>query len=247
MSNDLTTRLAAGLQDLSIKPTGKENIDQGERALSIVAGSYLLYKSLKNIINHPFLAIQGAAAGGYLMYRGATGVCPIYERIGKDTTDPEAINITESITVNAPREKVYAFWRELSNLPKFMKHLKTVYEISGTESHWVANTPGNLFELDWNAEITREDEGSYLGWQSIEDSSIENAGKVEFKDTLNGTGTEIHVEIDYFPPAGSVGRGIVSLFNGVFEKMIREDIKNFKEYAEEADFKAYLGVTSTTL
>lgn len=247
MSNELTTKVISELKELSIRPTGKENIDQGERALSIVAGTYLLYKGLKNIIHHPFLGLQGAAAGGYLLYRGATGVCPIYERLGKDTTDPEAINITEEIIVNAPRDKVYAFWRELSNLPKFMKHLKSVYEISGTESHWVANTPGNLIELDWNAEITREDEGSYLGWQSVEDSMIENAGKVEFRDTLNGTGTEIRIEIDYFPPAGSVGRGIVSLFNGVFEKMIREDVQNFKAYAEAADFKAYVGLSSTTL
>lgn len=243
MSNVLKTRIVDGLNDLSISPTGKENIDQGERALSVVAGSYLLYKGLKNMISHPFLGLQGAAAGGYLIYRGATGVCPIYQKLGKDTTDPQAINITEDFVVAAPRDKVYAFWRELSNLPKFMKHLKSVYEISGTESHWVANTPGNLIELDWNAEITREDEGSYLGWQSIEDSMIENAGKVEFKDTLNGTGTEIHIEIDYFPPAGSVGRGIVSLFNGVFEKMIREDIISFKAYAEAADFRAYAGLT----
>lgn len=247
MSNELKTKVISELKALSIQPTGKENIDQGERALSIVAGTYLLYKGLKNIIHHPFLGLQGAAAGGYLLYRGATGVCPIYERLGKDTTDPEAINITEQITVNAPKDKVYAFWRELSNLPKFMKHLKSVDETSGTESHWIANTPGNLIELSWNAEITREDEGSYLGWQSVEGSMVENAGKVEFRDTLNGTGTEIHVEIDYFPPAGSVGRGIVSLFNGVFEKMIREDIQGFKDYAEAADFKNYAGLSSTTL
>ncbi len=243
MSNLLKTKIVDELKELSFSATGKENIDQGERALSLVAGSYLLYKGLKNIIDHPLLALQGAAAGGYLIYRGATGVCPIYKKLGKDTTDPQAINITENIVVAAPRAKVYEFWRELSNLPKFMKHLKSVYEISGTESHWVANIPGNLIELDWNAEITREGEGSYLGWQSIEDSMIENAGKVEFRDTLNGTGTEIHIEIDYFPPAGSVGRGIVSLFNGVFEKMIREDIKGFKAYAEAADFMAYAGLT----
>ncbi|MGY4384786.1 putative membrane protein [Pedobacter sp. UYP24] len=243
MSNLLKTKIVDELKDLSFSATGKENIDQGERALSVVAGSYLLYKGLKNIIDHPLLALQGAAAGGYLLYRGATGVCPIYQKLGKDTTDPQAINITEDIVVAAPRDKVYAFWRELSNLPKFMKHLKSVYEISGTESHWVANTPGNFMEIDWNAEITREDEGSYLGWQSNEDSMIENAGKIEFKDTLNGIGTEIHIEIDYFPPAGSVGRGIVSLFNGVFEKMIREDINGFKAYAEAADFMAYAGLT----
>ena len=72
---------------------------------------------------------------------------------------------------------------------------------------------------------------------------IDNAGKVEFNDTLNGMGTELLIEINYFPPAGSVGRGLTSLFNGVFEKMIREDVQNFKTYAEQADFKRFAGLT----
>ena len=223
------------------------NIDQGERILSVIGGSYLLYKSLKNIGKHPFLALQGAAASSLLIYRGATGVCPVYQRLDIDTTDPQAINITETITVNAGREKVYGFWRELSNLPKFMNHLKKVTEINPTQSYWIANTPGNLFELNWNAEITHEEEGSYIGWQSTAGSMIENAGKVTFTDTLNTIGTELHIELNYFPPAGSVGRGIASLFNGIFEKMIREDIQNFKHYAEQEDFLNYAGLISEDL
>lgn len=230
------------LDSFALSTTGKENIDQGERVVSLLAGSWLLYKSLKKIGKHPFLGLQGAAAGGLMLYRGVTGICPIYQRIGKDTTDPQAISIVENIVVNAPKDKVYAFWRELSNLPKFMKHLKSVEEASDKVSLWTANTPGGLLDLNWNAEITREETGVYLGWQSLEGSMIDNAGKVEFRDTLNGTGTELHIEIDYFPPAGSVGRGIASLFNGIFERMIREDIQRFKSYAEESDFKQYAGL-----
>ena len=242
MTNEITDKIVSGLKDLSIEPTGKENIDQGERIISVVAGGWLLYKSLKNLAKHPLIGLQGTAAAGLLLYRGATGICPIYKKLDKDTTDPAAIVITEEITVNAPKEKVYAFWRELSNLPKFMKHLKSVDEIDEDISLWTANTPGGLIDLKWNAQITREDKGQYIGWQSVEGSMIDNAGKVEFKETLNGTGTEIHIEIDYFPPAGSVGRGVTSLFNGVFEKMIREDIQRFKAYAEAEDFKAYAGL-----
>ncbi|WP_442587285.1 SRPBCC family protein [Pedobacter sp. AW31-3R] len=242
MKNTISNKIVGGIKELSIEPKGLENIDQGERLISVFAGSWLLYKSLKKIGRHPFLGIQGVAAGGLLLYRGATGICPVYKKLNKDTTDPEAINITEDITVNVSRDKVYAFWRELSNLPRFMKHLKSVEEISSEISLWKANTPGALIDLKWNAEITREETDEYIGWQSLEGSMIDNAGKVEFRDTLNGTGTEIHIEIDYFPPAGSVGRGVTTLFNGVFEKMIREDILNFKAYAEATDFRNYAGI-----
>lgn len=242
MSTTLTKEISSGLKLLNFNKNESPNIDNGERALSLGTGIYLLYKSIKNLRKHPFMALQGAAISSVMVYRGATGICPIYKSLGKDTTDPEAINITEQITVNVSRDKVYAFWRELSNLPKFMKHLKTVIDLGNDQSHWVANTPGNLVDISWNAEITREEEGEYIGWQSIENSMIDNAGKIEFKDSLNGTGTELTIEINYFPPAGSVGRSLTSVFNGVFEKMIREDIKNFKTYVELNDFKIFAGL-----
>lgn len=221
------------------------NIDNGERAISILAGGYLIYKSFRNLAEHPLLALQGAAAGGLLLYRGTTGVCPLYKKLEIDTTDPQAIHINEQITVNVARDKVYGFWRELSNLPKFMSHLKQVTEISETKSHWIANTPGNVIDLEWYAEITHEENGRYIGWQSTENSTIQNAGKITFSDALNQTDTEIHVEISYFPPAGSVGRGLTSLFNGIFEKMIRADIQQFKEYVEHLDFRTYIGLPTS--
>ncbi|MGF1924352.1 MAG: YgaP-like transmembrane domain, partial [Bacteroidia bacterium] len=150
----MDNNLLHSLTDIKRKPNPDTNIDNGERALSIIAGGYLLYKSLKKITKHPLMGVQGVAAGGMLLYRGVTGVCPIYKRLNIDTTDPQAIHIHETITVNASRDKVYGFWRELANLPKFMKHLKQVTETSRTESYWVANTPGNLIELNWKAEIT---------------------------------------------------------------------------------------------
>ena len=244
MKNELTNRVIEGLSTLSVAPTGKENIDQGERIVSLLAGSWLLYKSIKNIVNNPLIGLHGAAAGGLLVYRGATGICPIYKYLDKDTTDPQAINISEDITVNVAKDKVYEFWRDLSNLPKFMNHLSSVEEVSSSQSLWKAKTPGGLIDLKWNAEITREEEGLYIGWQSVEGSMIDNAGKVEFRDSINGTGTEIHVEIDYFPPAGSVGRGVASLFNSLFERMIREDIQNFKSHVETEDFKNFAGLAA---
>ena len=242
MKNQLSTQIKERLTSFGLSTTGKENIDQGERIISLLAGSWLLYKSLKKIGKHPFLGFQGAAAGGLMLYRGATGICPINKQLGRDTTDTQAISITEDIIVNAPKDKVYAFWRELSNLPKFMSHLKSVEEISDGVSLWTAHTPGGLIDLKWKSEITRDEVGEYLGWQSMEGSMIDNAGKVEFREALNGTGTELHIEIDYFPPAGSLGRGITSIFNGIFERMILNDIQRFKTYAEETHFKQYAGL-----
>ena len=71
-----------------------------------------------------------------------------------------------------------------------------------------------------------------IGWQSLPNSTINNAAKVIFHDALNGQGTELEVVIIYHPPAGELGSGIAKLLNPVFEKIIRQDVMNFKEYIE---------------
>lgn len=61
---------------------------------------------------------------------------------------------------------------------------------------------------------------------------INNAGKVTFHETGNGQSTELEVVISYHPPAGELGSNIAHALNTVFEKMIRQDIMNFKDYIE---------------
>lgn len=227
------------LQSSGIAANEETNINDTERFISVAAGTFIMYKGISQILSHPLIALQEAALGGYLMYRGASGHCPIYEKIGKDTTDLPAIRITETFIVSKPREEVYRFWRNLENLPRFMKHLHSVKEIDDKYSYWKANIPGELVRLDWNAQITREEENRYIGWQSVEGSMIDNAGKVEFKDAVSGAGTELQVEINYFPPAGAIGHGIAKLLNSVFENMVREDIKNFKHYIEGENYQQF--------
>lgn len=239
MLEAVTHKMTDSLKGTFLETDGKVNVNAGERVISIAAGAFIFYKALSQAIKHPIIALEEAAVGSYLLYRGATGYCPLYSKIGKDTTDPEAISINERFVVNSPKEKVYAFWRKLENLPRFMKHLASVEQIDDKISHWKVNIPGEMMGISWNAEITREEENAYIGWQSVADSQIDNAGKVEFKEALNGEGTELNVEINYFPPAGIVGQGLAKLFNRVFANMVREDITNFKHYVEGEDYQTY--------
>jgi uncharacterized membrane protein len=236
---DAITDRLQGKLDLSSIQSENVNVNASERILSVLGGAFLAFNSLSKIKKHPFIALQEAVAGGVLIYRGATGFCPVYSALDKDSTDPGAINISASFIVDRPRPEVYAFWRRLENLPKFMKHLSSVEEHDQSRSHWRANLPGEILKLSWNAEITREEENSYIGWQSVEGSMVENAGKVMFHDAINGSGTELTVDIGYFPPAGTLGQGVARLLNGLFEKMVRNDITNFKHYIEGEEYKTY--------
>lgn len=214
--------------------TGVVNVGQTERMVSVGLGAFLLSSGLGNLTKHPIKGLLRTIMGGALLYRGVSGHCPVYASMGKTkgVSHTQAINIRTGLIVNKPKDEVYAFWRKLENLPLFMKHLASVTEIDAKHSHWEAEVPGGVGRVKWNAEIVKEEEGHLIGWQSIPNSTVNNAGKVTFKEALGGQGTELEVVISYHPPAGELGAGIAKSLNPVLEKMIRQDIMNFKDYIE---------------
>lgn len=204
------------------------NVSPAERGASLLAGAYFLYDALAKEKKSGLEAVLA----GYLLYRGASGNCFVYNAIGKTKPDNRSRNVNIQIRqiVNKPREEVYAFWRNLENLPLFMEHLESVDNLNDSISVWEANIPGNMGTIRWKSEIVKERENELLGWQSLPGSSIENAGKVEFRDA--GDATELHVVISYHAPGGIPGESAARLLNPVFEDMVEEDIRNFKWFIE---------------
>lgn len=208
------------------------NLDWPERYASVLMGISLFASGIRRLTDRPVLNIVKSVAGGYLMYRGVTGHCPLYASIGKYNTTPRNVNIRNTFIVNRPRAEVYRFWRQLDHLPSFLSHLKSVTVLDAKRSHWEVKLPGKVAKISWDAEIVEDQEGYLIGWQSVPGAMIHNAGKVEFKDSPDGKGTILSIVISYTPPAGGVGTAVGRLLNPVFEKIVRKDISNLKSYLE---------------
>ncbi len=205
-----------------------KNVGRTERIISAVAGSLLLFHGLKK-----GKRISEMSLGSFLLFRGATGYCPVSEAISKNKTIAHSckINIKTSVVINKPRQEVYEFWRKLENLPLFMKHLESVTVIDEKTSLWKAKGPGGLGNIEWKSEIVNEQVNQGIGWQSLPGSDINNAGNVQFKD-IGPVTTEVDAVISYEAPGGIVGEGVGKLLNPIFEKMVKSDIENLKEYLE---------------
>lgn len=209
------------------------NVGWPERMISAVGGVLLVSSGLSHLGHTPVKSFLKTLLGGWLLYRGASGNCALYTSLGKtkNVTHTPAINVRTELTVQRSRYDVYDFWRKLENLPLFMRHLASVREIDDNHSHWEAIMPANLGRTRWTAEIVKEEYGSFIGWQSIAGASIENAGKVEFRDAPDG-GTELRIVITYRAPAGDLGAGIARLLNPIFQKVVERDVHQFKNYIE---------------
>jgi uncharacterized membrane protein len=131
----------------------------------------------RTLFKSPFSSILKIGAGGYLLNRGITGHCEIYDRITKYVENSVNINIRSSFLIHKPRHEVYDFWRRLDNLPLFMTHLKSVTLLGNDKSHWILKMPKGVPNLSWNAAIVKDKPDEMIGWHSLPGSIILNAGK----------------------------------------------------------------------
>ena len=212
------------------------NLTWPERYISVAAGVKLSFSGIRHLFKSPFASLLKLGAGGYLLNRGITGHCELYSQAGKHSLSPVNVNIKSSFTVNKPRHEVYNFWRKLDNLPLFMNHLEHVDVIDSERSHWVLKLPTGVASVSWDAEIVMDVPHELLGWSSLPDSIIDNAGKVRFRDTADG-GTLIDLVITYQPPAGGLGASVAHILNPVFKNMVDTDVQNFKQYMDLADME----------
>lgn len=215
----------------SLIPGLETNVSLLERMLMVAAGSYLMYDAFAG--NKKKVA-QSIAAGGMLA-RGISGYCPIYDATSNEggTMKSSNVNIRTSITIDRPVSEVYAFWRKLENLPKFMKHLESVTETNKLTSEWKAKGPAGIGSLSWKSEILMDEKDKMLSWHSLPESTIDNAGKVYFKDL--GGSTELDITISYHAPLGKAGETTAKLLNPIFERMVKKDVESLKSYLENGE------------
>ena len=87
------------------------------------------------------------------------------------------------MTINAPPEQVYRFWRRLDLLPTVMPHLEEVEQLDTKRSRWTAKA-FNQVPISWEAEIINEVPFETIGWQTLPGQAIQTAGSVTFKPAM---------------------------------------------------------------
>lgn len=202
--------------------SARTNVGEAERVASVLGGSAL---AALGAAKRSGLGWALTGLGAVLLWRGVSGRCPAYAVAGVSTAgaQPDPVMIDRSVTVTHPRAAVYAFWRDLQNLPQFMGHLRRVAPLTERLWHWVAKGPGPLPDLTWDAEIVEDKRNEVLAWRSLPGADVDNAGHVRFEDAEGG-GTTVRVRIGYHPPAGSVGHVVAHWLSPLLGAVVEDDL-----------------------
>jgi uncharacterized membrane protein len=226
------------------------NVGEDERLLSKIGGGLLVGIGLMR--GGPKGLIL-AGLGGALLYRGATGHCSLYHALGANTAEEErgpmdsvpaqtGVRVEEAVTVNRTPEELFRFWRDYSNLPKFMADVESVTG-QGVHSHWVARGPLGR-TLQWDAEIHNEIPGELIAWRSLDGGDLDTAGSVHFTAAPGGRGTVVRINQKFDPPGGKLGIAVAKLLGRDPAGQIRESLSRFKQLMEAGEIATTQGQPS---
>jgi uncharacterized membrane protein len=174
--------------------------------------------------------VAGVAALDVMCSQQLVGAPRLHSRV---LDESGRLHIRKSISINRAPEDVYSYWRDFSNLPRFMYHLESVQVQNDRRSHWVAKAPAGR-KVEWDAEIT-EDSPNRIAWRSLPGASVENSGSVSFERGPAGRGTVVRIEVEYQPPAGVAGILVAKMFGQEPEQQIAEDLRRFKQVMETGE------------
>ena len=194
----------------------KENVSETERLLSVIGGTALAFVGARK------RGAAGAAlalAGGFLVKRGVTGHCEVYEALGVGTRSghpdwleqqhgPAAVvdarkaeRVVEAVTVNRPADELYAMWK--GKLP-----------LSGEGPTTMVNdVPNRLY-----------------AWKTAGDTQQAFAASVHFTPAPGDRGTEVRAVLEYEGQAPPVAR------------TLREELRAFKRLAETGEPRIEAGI-----
>lgn len=138
--------------------------------------------------------------------------------------------VTETMIVNRDANDVYKLWANFENFPHFMKHIRSITKTGDRISHWVMEGPLGIL-VAWDVETTSLEENKRIAWSSKDKTGdIKTSGQVTF-NALPQNQTEVTITLQYVPPAGKAGEVASHLFSDPAGRL-REDLRNFKAYAE---------------
>lgn len=146
----------------------------------------------------------------------------------------EAALVGRTVTINRPREELYAFWRDFRNLAAFMENVESVTVGDDRIAHWVVKAPAGQ-TVEWDSMITEDVPGELIAWESVEGADIKNTGRIEFRDGRPGRGAEVTATIVYDPPGGDLGKLIAKLFQKEPKIQARRELRRFKQLMETGE------------
>ena len=133
------------------------------------------------------------------------------------------------VFINRAPERIFAFYNDFRNLPKFLGDVMDVKLLSPTRSRWTIEGPFGL-RAHWDIEITKVIPNALIRYK-VADSSIANsAWEIRFEPTSDPFATEVTEVLT--APLGKLELAAMALIGKYPQDEVRANLHRLKELLE---------------
>lgn len=147
------------------------------------------------------------------------------------------IDVRKTIRVASPVDRVFDYWADFGNFPRFLSHVKEVRDKGQGCSHWKVAGPAGI-PVEWDAVVTAFIPSQLLAWKTAPRAAVRHSGVVSFDEDPAG-GTRVDVRMTYKPPFGVVGHAVAALFGTDPKQALDDDLVRFKSLIETGKTTAH--------
>ena len=219
------------------------NVGQAERIASVAVGGTAALAALRMLVGrHLLLGVSLAAGGAYLLRRGLTGHCALYETFGVRAEDADKLSnpftrelrTENSMTVMRSPQELYRLWCDPEAIVQFLPLMERVDQHDDRHLHFVSRDPDSGQPIEWDAEITEDRPGQFIAWRHNKPTPF-TAGQITFSPAAGERGTVVRLEFRYRVPGGVFGAAFNKLRGRSVDERAREILRRFKQFAETGE------------
>jgi len=206
---------------------GQPNWAPATRTLAASAGTAMMALAIARRGRSGFLLV---ATGAALFVRAVTNLD--LRRLAGIGGGRRAIDVQKTMTVDAAVDRVFAFWDDFANFPRFMHHVREVRPTRDPAVwRWSVSGASSAAPIEYHSVVTERVLNRVLAWKTTGDSAVGHAAIIRFEPLDDGR-TRIQIRLSYNPPGGALAHGVLALFGADPKSRLDEDMVRMKTVLE---------------
>jgi uncharacterized membrane protein len=149
----------------------------------------------------------------------------------KKTSGPseDENRIEDSVTIQRPVDRVFAFYRDFTNLPRFLGDVMAIKQVSPTISRWTIQGPQGI-RVNWTIKVTQERTNELIRYEMIATPALKSCWEVRFAPGSEPGETEVREVMR--APLGRLGRAALALIGKFPAEEVSSNLRRLKQVME---------------
>ena|ERR1022692_1007131 len=143
---------------------------------------------------------------------------------------PDDNTITSSVVIRRPVEQVFNFYRDFTNLPKFLGDVMKIEQIDAATSRWTIQGPFGI-QAHWKVRVTEERPNELIRYDMVGSPRLKTGWEIYFAPGPAKGETEVREVIK--APLGGLGRAALALIGKFPAEEVSANLRGFKELTSQ--------------